>query len=163
SIEPAGLGRWHMLEAADAAATAMGQRRDEPPKELNERAAAALREVEDEHAAALAARAHAFDLVRGDGHDNPYVAWLAPTTRAPLLARSIKRWTDYAPDLRKIFRSELLNAMEQRENGGGAGQTQRANDAPPPDPGDLAAFRFIESTAPAITGETPSFHAIRTE
>jgi hypothetical protein len=32
-----------------------------------------------------------------------------------------------------------------------------------PDPGDWAAFRLIEKTAPTITGETPTFDAVRSE
>jgi hypothetical protein len=93
----------------------------------------------DEYAAALAARTRAFDLVRGNGQSS-YRDWLAKMKRSPLIARSVKQWTDYAPDLWKIFRSELR-----------------------PDPGDLAAFRFVQLTAPTISGETPSFNAVRTE
>jgi hypothetical protein len=106
-----GIGRWPMLDAAN----------------------------KDEHAAALAARERAFKLVRGD-QKSRYCDWLAEMKRPPLIARSIKQWTDYAPDLRMIFRNELS-----------------------PDPRDQAAFRLIEKTAPTITGETPGFNAVRTE
>jgi hypothetical protein len=171
------------------------------------RGSIALGEPADEHTAALAARAHAFDLIRGtslfsgkgsiSGNiltiiamtsgslargaiisgtgiftgtqiiqqlsgtaggvgtyevsvgeqtvasttvSDPYHIWLATEARVPLLTRSIRAWTDYAPDLPIIFRSELR-----------------------PDPGHLAAFRFIQMTAPTITGEGPSFYAVQTE
>jgi hypothetical protein len=109
-VEPAGLERWGILNA-----------------------------VEDSHVAARAARAHAFELVCGNG-DNPYHTWLEAIARAPLITRSIKQCKDYAPDLCKIFRSELR-----------------------PDPGNEAAFRFISSTARTITGERLSDNAVKKE
>jgi hypothetical protein len=120
-IEPAGLGRWGMLYAA-----------------------------EGNHAAALAAREHVFALVRGielvrglpamKKTAMPYYSWLVATERAPLITRSIKQCKDYAPDLWKIFRSELR-----------------------PESGDEAAFRFIASTARTITGEKLSANAVKKE
>jgi hypothetical protein len=89
-----------------------------------------------EHAIGLAARQHAFDLVSGNS-PNSYRDWLMKR-RAPLIARPIRQWTDYAPDLHLIFRAELY-------------------------PEDCAAWRFIEKTAPTITGESPTFQAVRTE
>jgi hypothetical protein len=60
-----------------------------------------------------------------------------------LLARSIKHFTDYAPDLRRIFDTELCDAMKRL-----LGEDES------PDPGDEAAFRFIAETASIITGES---------
>jgi hypothetical protein len=131
-IEPAGLverQRWNMLD------TAAGQHG------VDKKALAALTEREP---VVLAARMHALNLVcgvvRGDGRDSPYCIWLAEMKKPSLLARPIEQWKDYAPDLRKIFHTELR-----------------------PAPGDSAAFRFIELTAPTITGETTTFGAVRTE
>jgi hypothetical protein len=76
-----------------------------------------------------AARRHALGLML-----KPY-----DQERGPLLARSIREWKDYAPELGEIFCSEL------------------------PNPRERAAWRFIALTAPMITGEEPSFEAVRTE
>jgi hypothetical protein len=101
--------------------------------------ATAMHILREPDAAAPAARGHALELIRGVG-DNPYCRWLVEEQRVPLLTRPVREWKDYAPDLRKIFRAELR-----------------------PDPGDSAAFRFIECTAFVITGEEPTFGAVRSE
>jgi hypothetical protein len=74
-----------------------------------------------------AERAHVYELMCGND----------------LLARSIRHFTDYAPDLRRIFDTELCDAMKRL-----LGEDES------PDPGDEAAFRFIAATASIITGET---------
>ena len=100
-------------------------------------------ELEQSPAYVTPPRQHVLDLLSGKVPGNRYCIWLAKEGRDPLLARPIRLWTDYAPDLEQIFRSE-----------------------PWPDPPkdfDSIVYRFIMEAIPAITGETKTFNAVSTE
>jgi hypothetical protein len=93
-----------------------------------------------------AARRHVLDLLSGKIPGNRYCIWLAKEARDPLLAIPIRRWTNYAPDLFEIFRSEPWpNPLKDLADF------------------DLTVFRFIAYVVPAITGETLKPSAVSTE